>query len=1449
MTQSGNVSFFSQDLGTILRLRFNTESYGQDGVGNFDIGTMQVVTMNDTAAIFDGQVTLNDVDGVGFNLGFGYRWMNFPPYAMDTGRVDGVALWVDGTHTNAGNFFPQIGLSYESLGETWDMRANAYIPVGQQDQVGNFKPTGEIGFQGNSISQLTQAIVDSSFTVGEVEFARRMGSERDAWAFAGPYFVANDNENSAGGRVGVRGYAYPDLLLQVAVSNDDVFNTYATFSLQWFVGRTRTNFQPSGGVPDRLRESFMRNDYVALGKSTRDGGIALTQPDGTALRIVHVDSNAAPGGNGTFENPYDDLSGANGAGSQVGDIILGHATSTFDTSIVLKNDQRLLGEGNNMEFAVDTLQEGTLTIPESSPGARALARPMIVTAIGDAVTLADNNEVANFDMDGQGTLTRAITAPVAGAGNPILHDLSIKNTVGDGISVTPLTITDTDDRDGDGNTTEQIVRGNVAIREVVFDNIGGDDVDINSFTATDVTSANVTLQETISVNNVSSTNGNGAGVRLQNTHAAGTASLTNYTNGNATAGSGGGLAGEGVLRFSDIAGDLTLNNADIQNNIGFAFDFLNVATTSAVTLGTNSSYNGGAGAAGGLRANNFDGTLTANNTTFTNGTLSGVSLLGDSDGTFNFQSTVTFASIEGTAFEVNGDVAGVDQFGGSVTVAGTITNDTALSVSVQNVTTNADITFSGNVTDTGDGIVVNSNSGGAVSFLGDLAMTIDTPGGTAVLVTNNTGANIDFGGDVVIIATSTANGFVATGGGTLSAPSTNNSISTATGRILQVTDMTIAAAGVNFDDVNRTAGAATNAIQLENNTGGPITVGNSTDVAGDAGTIVGGTNDAIRITNSANVSVNGVRINNTSAVSGVRIEKSNAAAMTTNLSDLEINGGDIGVETIGGGAGAVTMTVNDTAINNSTVQGMFFNNLDVGTVQVNNATIDGNNVNGTAAGVLITDSDASITFDSATSIREFGGNDFEVNGGTGTISFAGDVINSTTVNAGDTTGQSARVHNITGGSVTFTAASSINDDNGGMLVDNNGTGSVAFLGTNTFNTTGDAVTVTNNDVGGTNANVTFAGLNITTTGTGRGFVAELGGNLSVTGTGNNINTDNGTGLSITDMTIGSVDFNSVTVDGGTGPANAIVLQTLTGGQVAIGPGSGAFGAGGQLRSTDDAIVIQDVQNADIRQVRILSGGNAAGDNGMEITHTAAAATAMDITIDGLDVDAAFGAAINVTGASANQFNLRITDGDLESNVAIALTGSGHFGLLVDSNDITAAGTTDTFSLTQSGSAQNADLTIRNGNNFVADNANVLFIDSAGGSGKTVNLLVEDSTFLNNSAASATADITARQTSLMNATIQGNTFTNSNAAGDNYNMTSNGAAAFMRLNLGGDGADRNTAAGGTGTYQLHELVASDFDVFEKDDTFNDLRNTGTVVTDPNDAAFDDLPVAPPLPVVP
>jgi hypothetical protein len=866
----GDLNFFSQDLGTILRLRYNTQSYGQDGTGNFDIGTMQVVTMDDTAAFFDGQVTMNESDGVGFNVGLGYRWMNFPPYAANSGRMDGISLWADGTHTDSGNFFPQVGVSYESLGELWDIRANGYIPVGQKEQVGAFKNTNELGFIGNSIDILTKATVDRSFYSAELEIARRLGAEREAWGFAGPYFVANDIDSSAGFRAGVRGYAYPDLLLQFAVSDDDVFKTNATFQIVWFVGRTRTNFQPACNTADRMREPVMRNDYVVLSHTKRSGtGTTLTQPDGTALRVVHVDSNAAAGGDGTIEHPFDMLTDVNGTGSQKGDVILAHSTSVFtnEPSVILKDNQKLFGEGNNLIETVATKQKGTITIPESSPGARALARPIInIPANTDAVVLADNNEVANFVMDGQNLAgNRAIAAPVTGAGNPNLHDLSIKNTGSDAIFFTPEDFIDVNDVNGNGNTTERLVRGNVTIKTVTLDNIGGDGIHIDSANPNALTA---TLQETIALTDVTSTNGAGRGINLENTHtgAGHTATITNYT------------------------------------------------------------YDGGTTSAGGIRLNNINDTVNVTGGSLTNGSVAsnGVQIVGatGASSAITFQTDVALTSLDGTAVDINGDVVGTDSIKGSITFQGPITNDTGRSVSVQNIAAGANVTFAGLITDTGDGIRVNGNSGGTVSFNGNQNMTVDTAGATAVSVTNNTGSTTNFTGNMTINATNGANGFIANGGGTLSANGTTNAVSTDTGQPVQINGMIIGANGAHFGDVNRTAAAGTNAIQIENNTGGPITIGNTTDTVGEAGTIVGGTADAVRIVNSANVAVTGLQINNTSAVSGVHVENSGAAASTINLNDLGVSGGDIGIETLESSTGVLTMTVNDTNVTGSTTNGM-----------------------------------------------------------------------------------------------------------------------------------------------------------------------------------------------------------------------------------------------------------------------------------------------------------------------------------------------------------------------------------------------------------------------------------------------------------------------------------------------------------------------------------------------
>jgi hypothetical protein len=1178
MSEMGGGSyFFAQDLGTMLRVQYRTESYGQDNEsGNLDIGTMQMINFDDAAVFFDGQVTLNDPNGVGFNVGVGYRWMSFQSFASSPGIMQGVSIWADGTNTEADNFFPQIGLSYESLGEMWDLRANGYIPVGQDTQMGDFEQSGGgLGFQGNSIVQLTQATIDQSFYVGEAEFARRITRDRDAWAFAGPYFLANDSNDTLGYRAGLRGYAYPDLLLQIAVSDDDIFDTNAAFTLIWFVGRTRTHFRPACGVPDRFREPVMRNDYVALAQSSIGGGEPLTDAGGEELRIVHVSSNAAPGGDGTFENPFDMLTDANNAGSLEGDIILVHSNSVFSgQNVILKNDQRLLGEGLDADgeplvHTVVTFEQGTIDIPESSPGARELPRPQINDAADDAVTLAaTGNEVANFDFDGGNSAI--VGTGLTGSAN--LHDLGV---------------TDTNE---------------------------------------------------------------------------------------------------------------------------FAISLTDTATTSTITL-DDFIYDGGA-TGGGVELSNFDGTFNATNSELANGTQEGLFVhnngMGDiSDGTITFANTVTFESVDAnpTAAAVH-----VDGFTGVLAVNGDITNDTGLSTEIENISlAGTSVTFGGVITDTGDGLRVHNNSGGAVRFNGNV--TLDTEASDAVVLDTNTGAEIDFGGVLDIGTTSTGDAFLATGGGTLTADNPNNVVATETGQLAFIQGMTVSSTGVFFDRLNRSvAGATTNAIQLENNTGGPITLGRLTAASG---TIEGGTVDAIRIENSADVAINQLTINNNSAVAGVRVVRA-ANAMTLDLSDLVINNGSVGIDvsTSGVSTAALNMQIFDNTINNPTADGLRIDGITAGTTTVANLEV-------------------------------------------------------------------------------------------------NATGA-------------DAVELTNN----TGATLNFSDLDVQTT-TGRGFVATGGGTLAATGAGNTIVTTTGTGLELRNMTIAGTGaaFQSVNVNGAT---NAVIMQNLTGGQVTVGSTTGGASV---LSTTGDTIMLENVANADFNNVDVTSSGG----RGVFANHLAAPTGAMDITFNDLNLMASGGLGVDVDGASAQQFNLRINNSTIADSVDIDSTGSGAFKVLLDNADITTTGTDVALSLTFADTGD-GDLTIRNGSTIMAANARALDM-AVNNAGTTVAVLIESSTFTSATLEDLFLDNTVGAQT--DATIRNNTFSNSAAANDVVISSTGSAGAGTRidLNLVGNGAPASTIFLNTDD---DAVAPFNFGVVDRDNV--DANNSAAVILNPLPANFEDIDVS-------
>jgi methionine-rich copper-binding protein CopC len=212
-----------------------------------------------------------------------------------------------------------------------------------------------------------------------------------------------------------------------------------------------------------------------------------------------------------------------------------------------------------------------------------------------------------------------------------------------------------------------------------------------------------------------------------------------------------------------------------------------------------------------------------------NGT-SGAGVTGSSVTTAIIGTNTSIGGATGNAFELAGAASG------NINVGSTISSSTARSVSVQN-RSGGFVNLTGNVTDTGQGIFLNSNTGATITLTG--ALTIST------------GANP---------------GFTATGGGTVNANTASNTIATTTGTALNVQNTTIGASGLVFRSV--AVNGAVNGIVL-NSTGasGSLSVTGLGSVVqgGDnsGGTIQNTSGDGISLTNTLSPSFNNMNLQST----------------------------------------------------------------------------------------------------------------------------------------------------------------------------------------------------------------------------------------------------------------------------------------------------------------------------------------------------------------------------------------------------------------------------------------------------------------------------------------------------------------------------------------------------------------------------------------------------------
>lgn len=351
--------------------------------------------------------------------------------------------WVDGDDSAEGDFthaFYQLGINGAIKTRHWDLVGNGYFPMATANYtLGD--PTGVNCFLDNNIVLVPG--IDSALSGFDATLRTRPGQMamvNGTIDFGGYGYQSDLVESFFGGRVRIGAQFLKGMIVSAEVNHDERFDTTGVLQFAWIFGANArgTEYSPLG----RDLDPTIRNDHIV--RFQQDLVLAIDPDTGAPYRVLHVDNTADPAfSNGMVQTPYRSLSDAELA-SAVDDIIFvndGDGTTNFyDTGIVLKDGQLLLGDGVSHLIPI---QDGrNFVLCNDIDG----LRPRITNnANGAAVTLADRNTVRGFVMDGSNNSMAygiygngaLLGAPVNGGiiedndiSGAILHGVYTNDTIG-----------------------------------------------------------------------------------------------------------------------------------------------------------------------------------------------------------------------------------------------------------------------------------------------------------------------------------------------------------------------------------------------------------------------------------------------------------------------------------------------------------------------------------------------------------------------------------------------------------------------------------------------------------------------------------------------------------------------------------------------------------------------------------------------------------------------------------------------------------------------------------------------------------------------------------------------------------------------------------------------------------------------------------------------------------
>jgi trimeric autotransporter adhesin len=321
---------------------YDTSGAGYDGFGSFQGFIPLYQTPGKDLFYLTGRLLLDTDANLGGNLLLGYR-----QYNQKANRIYGAYLSYDNRDTGS-NVFSQLGVGFETLGDRWDARLNAYIPLGDPRQTVSERvfttntQVGALQFQENFLrvsgtrSQRTVRDLEALVAGFDGEVGARLAQfpkGGDLRGYLGLYYLAA-GDTSFGVRGRLQARPWDNVTLGFGVQHDGIFGTNVTASVALSFPSSRPRGADRHSVFAQMGHDPVRNYAIAIDHqqeiettSGSFGGLLTNPSTGQPYIFQHVTLGAA-GGNGTFENPFGVVQSAlNGASSDGNAIVYVQAGS------------------------------------------------------------------------------------------------------------------------------------------------------------------------------------------------------------------------------------------------------------------------------------------------------------------------------------------------------------------------------------------------------------------------------------------------------------------------------------------------------------------------------------------------------------------------------------------------------------------------------------------------------------------------------------------------------------------------------------------------------------------------------------------------------------------------------------------------------------------------------------------------------------------------------------------------------------------------------------------------------------------------------------------------------------------------------------------------------------------------------------------------------------------